>query len=200
MYTHRTHKINNRIVSISQPHVRPIVRGKATADTEFGAKVAISIVDGYAFIEKLSWDAFNEGNTLIESVECYHKRHGYYPEAVQADKIYRNADNLRYCDQYSIRLSGPKLGRPPADKEIQKEQKRLERQDSRERNSVESKFGEGKRRYGMARIMAKLKETAESVICLQFLVINLEHRLRFLFCSFLQYLFRFNLAVWGPSL
>jgi len=56
MHTHRTHKINDRIVSISQPHVRPIVRGKATANTEFGAKVAISIVDGYAYVEKLSWD------------------------------------------------------------------------------------------------------------------------------------------------
>ena len=51
--------------------------------------MAISIVDGYAYVEKLSWDAFNEGKTLIESVECYRKRYGHYPEAVQADKIYR---------------------------------------------------------------------------------------------------------------
>jgi hypothetical protein len=93
MYTHRTHKIDDRIVSISQPHVRPVVRGKATADVEFGAKVAISIVDGYAYVETLSWDAFNEGITLTESVERYHKRYGHYPEAVQADKIYRNRDN-----------------------------------------------------------------------------------------------------------
>lgn len=146
MHTHRTHKINDRIVSISQPHVRPIVRGKATADVEFGAKVAISIVDGYAYVETLSWDAFNEGKTLIESVECYRKRYGYYPEAVLADKIYRNRENHRYCEEHGIQLSGPRLGRPLADKEKQKDQKRLERQDSSERNAVEGKFGEGKRR------------------------------------------------------
>ncbi len=160
MYTHRTHKITDRIVSISQPHVRPIVRGKATANVEFGAKVAISIVDGYAYVETLSWDAFNEGKTLIETCERYRKRYGHYPKVVQADKIYRNRENLRYCEERDIRLSGPKLGRPPADKEKQKDQKRLERQDASERNAVEAKFGEGKRRYGLARIMARLKKTA----------------------------------------
>lgn len=200
MHTERTHKINDRIVSISQPHVRPIVRGKVTADTEFGAKVAISIVDGYAYVEKLSWDAFNEGKTLIESVECYRQRYGYYPEAVQADKIYRNKDNLRYCEQHGIRLSGPKLGRPPANKELHKEQKRLERQDASERNAVEAKFGEGTRRYSLARIMARLKETAESVICLQFLVMNLEHRLRVLLFYFLRHFFGCNPAFFRPSL
>ena len=197
MHTHHTHKVNDRIVSISQPHVRPIVRGKVTADTEFGAKVAISIVDGYAHVEKLSWDAFNESKTLIESVECYRQRFGYYPEAVLADKIYRTKDNLRYCEEHNIRLSGPRLGRPPANKDKNKEQKRIERQDARERNAVEGKFGQGKRRYGLARIMARLKETAESVICLQFLVMNLERRLRVLFCFFLQHIFRSNLAALG---
>ena len=75
------------------------------------------------------------------------------------------------------------------DKEKQKEQKRLEQQDASERKAVEEKFGEGKRRYGLARIMARLKETAESVICLQFLVMNLEHRLRVLLFYFLRNLF-----------
>jgi len=200
MYTHRTHQIDHRIVSISQPHVRPIVRGKVKADVEFGAKVAISIVDGYAYMETLSWDAFNEGTTLIESVECYRKRNGYYPEAVQADKIYRNRENLQYCEERGIRLSGPRLGRPLVNKEKQKEQKHLERQDARERNAVEGKFGEGKRRYSLARIMARLKETAESVICLQFLVMNLEHRLRVIFFYFLRHLFRHNLSLVRPSL
>ncbi len=120
----------------------------------------------YAYVETLSWDAFNEGKTLIESVESYRKRYGYYPEVVQADKIYRNRGNLRYCEERDIRLSGPRLGRPPADREKQKDQKRLERQDASERNAVEGKFGEGKRRYGLARIMARLKETSESVIYL----------------------------------
>ena len=97
MYKTRTHRIEDRIVSISQPHVRPIVRGKAKAETEFGAKVAISMVDGYAFIDHLSWDAFNESSDLIQAVENYRERYGCYPEAVLADQIYRSRGNLFFC-------------------------------------------------------------------------------------------------------
>jgi IS5 family transposase len=74
MYSAGTHSTPDRIVSISQPHVRPIVRGKAKANVEFGAKLAISVVNGYAFQEHLSWDNYNEGNTLQASVEAYRTR------------------------------------------------------------------------------------------------------------------------------
>ena len=60
MYENRIHTVPDRIVSISQPWVRSIVRGKAHANTEFGAKLHISMVDGYAKIEHLSFDAYNE--------------------------------------------------------------------------------------------------------------------------------------------
>ena len=62
------HKVEDRIVSISQPHIRPIVRGKSNAKTEFGAEVAISVIDGYAFVDNISWDANNESSDLIEAV------------------------------------------------------------------------------------------------------------------------------------
>ncbi len=86
------------------------------------------------------------------------------------------------------------------DKVLQREQRRIERQDASERYAVEAKFGEGKRRYGLARIMARLKETAESLICLQFLVMNLEHKLRVLLFFFLRHLFGYNLGFHGSSL
>ena len=35
MHTKRIHSIDDRIVSIHQPHVRPIVRGKSNAKVEF---------------------------------------------------------------------------------------------------------------------------------------------------------------------
>jgi hypothetical protein len=179
MYQSRSHRVDDRIVSIAQPDVRPIVRGKAKANVEFGAKVAISVVDGYTMMEKTSWDSFNEGTTLIESVERYVERLGCYPEAILADKIYRTRDNLRYCTEHGIRLSGPKLGRPP--KHVNPEQKKLERQDMGERNAVEGKFGEAKRGYRLGLIRARLRQTSETVIALQLLVMNLEKRLRLLF-------------------
>jgi IS5 family transposase len=179
MYRSRSHRVDDRIVSIAQPDVRPIVRGKAKANVEFGAKVAISVVDGYAMMERTSWDSFNEGTTLIESVERYVERFGFYPEAILADKIYRTRDNLRYCTEHGIRLSGPKLGRPP--KHLDPEEQKLERQDMGERNAVEGKFGEGKRNYGLGFIRTRLKQTSETVIAMQLLVMNLEKRLRLLF-------------------
>ncbi len=183
MYDEKSHSVENRIVSISQPHVRPIIRGKASAQTEFGAKVSISLVDGYSFIDRLAWDAYNEEALLRPAVEAYKAQHGYYPEAVLADKIYRNRNNLNFCKSLGIRLSGPRLGRPP--KETDKAVKRLAREDSAERNAVEGKFGEGKIKYGLNRIMARLKDSSETVIAMSFFCLNLSRRLRFLFDLFL---------------
>ena len=184
MYQHRRYRQEDRIVSISQPHVRPIVRGKASAAVEFGAKLSVSVIDGFVFCEKLEWDAYNEGNTLIESVERYKVKNGFYPEAVLADKIYRNKENRDYCKARGIRLSGPKLGR--STEEEKKEAKKRACQDSRERKEVEGKFGTGKRKFMMDCIMAKLKETSESTILLNLLVLNLEKRLRLLWLNFLK--------------
>lgn len=187
MYKTKEHSIEDRIVSISQPHVRPIVRGKAGADTEFGAKVAISLANGYSYIEKISWDNFNEGITLIESVERFKERFGYYPKVVLADKIYRNRDNLKYCKKHGIRLSGPRLGRPP---KVQDPQiRRQEYEDAKARNAVEGEIGVGKRRYGLGLIMACLQKTSETVIALQFMVMNLERKVRSLFWQFFKFLF-----------
>lgn len=193
MYRKRTHRVDDRIVSVTQPHVRPIVRGKAKANVEFGAKVAISVVDGYAMVERFAWETYNEGNTLQASVEAYRQRYGHYPEAVLADKIYRNRENLRYCKEYGIRLSGPALGRPS--KSEQAEQRRVARADAAERNAVEGKFGEGKRAYGLGLIRARLRGTSEAVIALQLLVMNLERRLRVLFCAVLAWILCADRAV-----
>ena len=113
MYDQCSRRIDDRIVSISQPHVRPIKRGKAGKETEFGAKLSVSMVDGYAFVDRTSWDNFNECNELQYQVEACKQRFGVYPASVHADRIYRTRDNLRFCKKHGIRLSGPRLGRPP---------------------------------------------------------------------------------------
>jgi IS5 family transposase len=186
MYQSKKHQVDDRIVSLYMPFIRPIVRGKAGADVEFGAKLAISIVNGFSFMEHLSFNAFNEGTTLIESLEKFRRRFGFYPKEVFADKIYRNRENLQFCKENGIRFSGPPLGRPPKDEELLKEQLRQERKDTGIRNAVEGKFGEGKRFYGLDRIMAHLPETSETVIAMQLLVMNLEKRLRLLLFNFFK--------------
>lgn len=69
MYQQKSHRMEHRIVSIHQPHVRPIVRGKMNANVEFGAKIQVSLIQGFAFLEELSWDAFNEGTRLMKTTK-----------------------------------------------------------------------------------------------------------------------------------
>ena len=104
MYQTKTHHVADRIVSIHQPHVRPIVRGKERAYAEFGSKVNVSLVDGFSFIDHLSWDAFNEGQYLEDSVEKYKQTHGYYPEEVLADQIYCTRAHRHKLKEKGIRL------------------------------------------------------------------------------------------------
>jgi hypothetical protein len=183
MYQNKTQKIEDRIVSLNQPHIRPIVRGKAGKDVEFGAKLTASCFDGYVFLDKMSWDNFNESGYLQTQIEAYYEYTGYYPESVHVDKIYRTRANRAWCQEKGIRISGPPLGRPP--KHISKEQKKQAQQDERIRNHIEGFFGQGKRRFSLARVMTKLASTSFCAIAITFLVINLSHLLRQVVSAFL---------------
>jgi hypothetical protein len=143
------------------------------------------VVDGFSFVDRLSWDNYNESLDLIGQVKKYKRRFGFYPESVHVDKIYRTRENRAFCKQHGIRMSGPPLGRKP--KEVSREEKRQAAADEAIRNQVEGKFGQGKRRFGLGRIMAKLASTSAAQISLSFLVMNLELALRrFFFSLFLS--------------
>lgn len=174
MHESKSHQCEDRIVSLRQPHIRPMVRGKAGRRFEFGQKLALSVVDGYTFIERQSFESFNEGISLIESVERYRETYGRYPDAVLADQIYRNRENLSYCKTHGIRLSGPRLGRPSKDAQRNRE---IEYQDRCERNIVEARNGMAKRRFGLSLIMAILPETALTEASMQVLCMNVRIRL-----------------------
>jgi hypothetical protein len=167
MYDNRIHSVEDRIVSIHQPHVRPIVRGKTNAAVEFGAKIQVSLVDGVAFLDELSWDPFNEGGCLQDSVEKYKVRYGFYPEEVLADKIYCNRDNRKWLKDKEIRLRAKPLGRPSIARALSNPVS------PGERNPIEGKFGQAKSAYGMNRIKARLSITSKSWIASIVLVLNL---------------------------
>jgi IS5 family transposase len=190
MYDSNTHRVDDRIVSLHQPWVRPIVRGKAAVPVEFGAKVALSLSDGYARIEEISWDAFNESTTLMASMERYKEQTGHYPERGLVDRIYRTRENLTWCRERGIRLNGPKLGRPPKDRQVYEEALALERQESGERSHIEGCIGVCKRRYGLDLVMMRLKHTSEVDIHAAILTRNLFRRLRLYIWLFLAALFR----------
>lgn len=170
MYEKQTHSIPDRIVSLSQPWIRPIVRGKAGKAVEFGAKLDISVVDGFARLEHHSFDAYNEAGNLAEMIERYLVRTGHYPAKILADKIYRNRENRAYCKERGIRLSGPALGRP---KKPNADEKRQNYKDECNRVEVERRFSLAKRKCGLGLITARLSETTCHCIAMSILVLNL---------------------------
>lgn len=165
MFKEGTHQVDHRIVSIHQPHVRPIVRGKTNAYVEFGAKINVSLMNGFAFLDDFSWDAFNEGTRLMSTVKKYRQRFGYWPEEVLADKIYCNRQNRAQLKLLGIKLRAKPLGRPKA---VDVEHVR-----PGERNPIEGTFGQAKTAYGLNRIKARLAQTSESWIATIILVLNL---------------------------
>lgn len=165
MYQKKSHSVDDRIVNIHQPYVRPIVRGKEKSKVEFGSKINVSLINGYSFIDHFSWDAFNEGSYLKESIEKYKIRHGYYPEEVCVDRIYCTRSNRKMLNELGIKLVGRQLGRPPKSGKA--------KLDPGERNPIEGKFGQGKNRYGLGLVKARLQGTSETWVSLIMLAVNL---------------------------
>jgi transposase, IS5 family len=176
MFEQRIHRVDDRIVSITQPYVRPVIRGKAGSSVEFGAKISISVKDGLCFVDKIGWDNFSEGSLLHMQCQNYHRRFGCYPSRVLADKAYLSQDNRRWCKKMGIALPGPRLGRPP--KQTDPEEKRKQLAAGKERNEVEGRFGISKRRYGLELIMCKLQQTSETEIMMQFIAMNADQIMR----------------------
>lgn len=170
MYDNHTHSVENRIVSISQPYLRPIVRGKSKSPVEFGAKYDVSIDEkGHARLEKISFEPYNESTVFRNAMERYKDRTGHYPRRVLVDQIYRTRDNRSFCKENGIMMSGPKLGRPGKDRKSTKG----EYQDNTDRIEVERFFSMSKRCNGAGLIVTKLDTTTLSSIALSILVTNL---------------------------
>jgi hypothetical protein len=171
MQTKKTSRVDDRIVSISQPHIRPIVRGKAGTPVEFGAKINMSVVNGYCFLDEISYDAFYEGDLLENAIINYYNRFGMLPSKILVDRAYTSRENRSLCKSLGIKLMGKPLGRPPKGAVHE-----VNRTDIGSRNEVEGKFGTLKTRYGWNRIKARLPETGKAKIAVAVFAMNLAKR------------------------
>jgi transposase, IS5 family len=73
---------------------------------------------------------------------------------------------------------------------VSKEKKKQALESERIRNSIEGKFGQGKRRFSLGRVMAKLSHTSQTAIAITFLVMNLSTYLLRVFYAFLCLFFK----------
>lgn len=151
--TTRGRHIADRIVSLQQPQVRPVVRGKDGKAVEFGPKSHISLVDGFAFLDVCQFSPFNEGIRLAESLDFHRKRFDQLPSELMADQIYANRANRAYLSELQIEHSFPAIGRPPnAPDQAYKRSKADTRKRQRKRNHIEGVFGVLKEHFRLDKI------------------------------------------------
>ena len=149
--------IPNRIVSVAKPYVRPIVRGKEIKSVEFGAKCNNILVDGISFIEKLSFNPFNEGTRLKHCVKMHKRLFGINVMKLGGDTGYASEENRNYCKENCIQTSFVKRGRPSQEKtETDYVRKELARVRA---TTMEGSFGTHKEHYSLKRVKARRKAT-----------------------------------------
>lgn len=173
MYDNNTNKCDHRIVNLYQPHVRPMVRGKEKTKTEFGSKINVGEVNGFCRIDRLSWDAYNEGGDVEMQAENFRKVYGCYPKWFLGDKIYLTQKNRKFLKTKGIEIVGKPLGRPSTKNKETASQKYRKKKKAAQRNHIEGKFGQAKRGYGLNNIKSRLRETSESWINSIIFVMNL---------------------------
>lgn len=154
--------IPGRIVSVNKPHVRPIVRGKETKTVEFGPKSNNIQIDGISFIEKLSFNAFNEGSRLVHCIRLAEKLFGEKIAKVGGDGIYSGNENRSFCSGRGIETSFPQKGRKrEATAAVSIVKKELARVRA---TAMEGSFGTQKEHYGLRRINGRTKKTEILII------------------------------------
>lgn len=154
--------IPNRIVSVNKPYVRPIVRGKEIKKVEFGAKCNNIMVDGISFIEKLSFNAFNEGTRLEHCVRLAEKLFGEKIMKLGGDCSYSGNENRTFCSKRNIETSFSQKGRK---REASASASMVRKELARVRaTAMEGSFGTQKEHYGLKRINGRIKKTEILII------------------------------------
>jgi hypothetical protein len=149
-------KVKDRIVSIDKSYIRPIVRGKETKRVEFGAKVNLLQTDGINFIEHISFDAFNEGTRLINSVWLTQTLFNIKVHMLGGDGIYATNANRKFCSQNGIVTSFVRKGRASKDEPVLKQIRKIISTERATR--MEGAFGTQKNHYSLDKIKARTKQ------------------------------------------
>jgi len=146
--------VPERIVSIDKAYIRPIIRGKEVKKVEFGAKVNMIQIDGINFIEHLSFNAFNEGTRLKQSIHYGRILFGKITHFA-GDDIYATNANRTYCTSRNISTNFKRKGRAGKHEEHREIMASILRKERATR--MEGSFGTEKQHYSLDKIKARTK-------------------------------------------
>jgi hypothetical protein len=150
-------EVKGLIVSIDKSYIRPVVRGKEVNRVEFGAKVNAIQVDGFNFIEHISFEAFHEG---IRLPQCIAKQQQLFRKKVThlaADRLYATNYNRKYCSSRKITTSFIRKGRASVQEKQSQQMRALLNKERSTR--LEGSFGTEKQHYSLEKIKARTKQT-----------------------------------------
>lgn len=174
MYKKKVKRISDRIVSLFRPYVRPIKTGKQAKETEFGAKGALTYVDGFLFLDHWKHEAFNEADHVARHLAAYAERFGKLPPYFVGDTKYGTRKNRADLETLSVRPAFKPLGRKT--KPLKKDP--WFRKKQKERNRIEGGFGHGKEHCGLSRVRYKGEESSEVWVRASLLTMNLKTALK----------------------
>lgn len=172
MIEKKTNRVKERIVSFYEPKIRPIVRGKEGKSVEFGPKIHVANVEGYALVDKVSYESFHEGKELKRSLELHEKRFGRKPEKVYADEIYGTRENRSYLKSEEIEECFRPVGR------VAEEVRKVKKKERKKRNQIEGLIGTLKESWELNKIRYKINGGADVQISLAMGTHNLKRALR----------------------
>jgi hypothetical protein len=174
MVEKNVHRVKDRIVSFHWPEIRPIVRGKEGKEVEFGPKLHLSLVDGFAFLDKISYEAYNESGEIKRSLKAYRDKFGKLPGSVIADRIYGTRKNRKFLKKIRIKDAFPLLGKAKLSEKKRKEVRKAQRK----RNQIEGIIGCGKRKYQLDRVEYRIADGAEMWVRMGLIGMNLTAALK----------------------
>jgi IS5 family transposase len=157
LYRENARQINDRIISLHQPEIRPICRGKAGRKTEFGPKGALTLVDKFLFLDRIENRAFSEADTEVvkEQIANFGEKFGKKPKYCVGDGLYGTRENREMLKGMEIRDAFKKLGRKTKGS-VREGEYKWRRKKQRERNRIEGYIGNLKEHYGCGRIRYRI--------------------------------------------
>ena len=133
------------------------------------------MIDGISFIEKLSFNAFNEGTRLKHCVSLAEKLTGVSVKKIGGDQGYSGNDNRTFCKENKIETSFTQKGRTGKNEIKNATKRELARVRA---TSMEGSFGTQKEHYGLRKVAARIKSTEIMLIFFGIHTANMVHLAR----------------------
>lgn len=164
--------IKNRIVSFDKTHTRPIVRGKVPVNTEFGPKILVAVVRNSVHLIEAFSDNVSDSLMIAPALRWFKNKFNRLPKKILGDR------------GFSAEWRNPFLKKMKIISGIQQRGKKIKdstesRKMINQRLIIEAMISLGKRKFGLNKCRARIKEYEASWIGLGISALNAHRAFRY---------------------